>query len=216
MSELNIYQKLVEVRKSCQYLKKDNQGHQFKFVSSSQTLGTLRTAMDEHNLLLVPSVTSHETRDHTTKNGGREYFTIATMNFTWVNADKPEEKVSCPWLGQGLDSGEKGVGKAMTYAEKYFLLKFFNIATDKDDPDSFQKKSGKGKKSLPKPLPEKSAIDRCITKMKEYKTVESFQNYLDRHWSQVEHAFKDDKKALGEATKFMTKHLNQLAEKNND
>jgi hypothetical protein len=28
----------------------------------------------------------------------------------------------------------------MTYAEKYFMLKFFNIATDKDDPDSFQKK----------------------------------------------------------------------------
>lgn len=67
----------------------------------------------------------------------------------------------------------------------------------------------------PDKQPEKSAIDRCIAKMKEYRTVESFQNYLDKHWSQVEHAFKDDKKALGEATKFMTKHLNQLAEKDN-
>jgi hypothetical protein len=139
--KLNIYQKLIEVRKSCEYLKKDNQGYQFKFVSSSQTLGTLRAAMDEHNLLLVPSVTSHETRDHTTKKGDHEYFVIATMLFTWINADKPDERIECPWLGQGLDSGEKGVGKAMTYAEKYFLLKFFNIATDKDDPDSFQKKN---------------------------------------------------------------------------
>ena len=32
------------------------------------------------------------------------------------------------------------MGKALTYGEKYFLLKFFNIATDKDDPDSFQRK----------------------------------------------------------------------------
>jgi hypothetical protein len=47
--------------------------------------------------------------------------------------------VSCRWYGQGIDSGERGVGKAMTYAEKYFLLKFFNIPTDEDDPD----KSGK-------------------------------------------------------------------------
>ena len=29
-------------------------------------------------------------------------------------------------------AGEKGVGKALTYGKKYFLLKFFNIATDKD------------------------------------------------------------------------------------
>lgn len=137
---MNIYQKLIEVRKSCEYLKKDNSGYQFKYVSSSQTLGTLRAAMDLHGLLLVPRVICHETRDHETKKGEHEYFTIATMSFTWVNAENPEEQVECPWLGQGLDTGEKGVGKAMTYAEKYFLLKFFNIATDKDDPDSFQKK----------------------------------------------------------------------------
>jgi hypothetical protein len=153
---MNIYQKLIEVRKSCEYLKKDNAGFQFKYVSSSQTLGTLRAAMDTHQLLLVPRVTSHETRDHTTKKGEHEYFTIATMSFTWINAEKPEEQIECPWLGQGLDNGEKGVGKAMTYAEKYFLLKFFNIATDKDDPDAFQKKN-EDKESTPKD-PTKDAL----------------------------------------------------------
>lgn len=44
-----------------------------------------------------------------------------------------------PWYAQGLDvEGEKGVGKLLTYGEKYLFLKLFNIATDKDDPDSFQ------------------------------------------------------------------------------
>jgi hypothetical protein len=52
--------------------------------------------------------------------------------------------ITCTWYGQGVDiAGEKGVGKAMTYAEKYFMLKFFNIPTDKDDPDSFQDKLDK-------------------------------------------------------------------------
>jgi len=46
------------------------------------------------------------------------------------------------WYAQGIDlAGEKGPGKALTYAEKYFLLKFFNIATSADDPDTFQKKA---------------------------------------------------------------------------
>lgn len=138
---MNIYQKLIAVRKSCEYLKKDNKGYQFQFVSSSQTLGTLRKAMDDNALLLVPSVDSFEIRDHTTRKGEHEYFTALDMTFTWVNADKPEETVVSKWTGQGLDNGEKGVGKALTYAEKYFLLKFFNIATDKEDPDAHQVKT---------------------------------------------------------------------------
>ena len=140
---MNIYQKLIEVRKSCKYLKKDNTGYKFDFVSSSQTLGSLRKAMDEQGLLLIPTVHESEIRDHATKQGAHEYFTILKMSFTWVNSDKPDEKINCLWTGQGLDSGEKGVGKALTYAEKYFLLKFFNIATDKDDPDGFQDNSQK-------------------------------------------------------------------------
>lgn len=141
MEKLNIFQKLVEVRKTVEYLKKDTEGYQFKFVSSSQTLGSLRKAMDEYNLLLVPSIFETEIRDHQTSKGSHEYFTAIKIKFTWINADQPEEKIECDWIGQGLDSGEKGVGKACTYAEKYFLLKFFNIATDKDDPDKFQDKT---------------------------------------------------------------------------
>ena len=136
----NIYQKLIAVRKSVPYLEKANVGYQFKYVSSSQTLGALRKAMDEEGLLLVPKITDIVVKDHTTAKDKHEYFTALTMEFTWINADKPEETIVCPWYGQGLDDGEKGVGKALTYAEKFFMLKFFNIATDKDDPDSFQKK----------------------------------------------------------------------------
>lgn len=140
-TKLNIYQKLIEVRKTVEYLQKDNtSGERYNFVSSSQTLGSVRKAMDEQGLLLVPSVIDKETRDHTTQKDNHEYFTILHMEYIWINAEKPEERITCQWTGQGLDHGEKGVGKALTYAEKYFMLKFFNIATDKDDPDNFQKR----------------------------------------------------------------------------
>jgi len=137
---MNIYQKLIEVRKSVPYLQKSEKGFQFNYVSSSQVLGNLKAKMDELGLLLIPSVISKEISEHLTAKGAKEYFTELVMEFLWVNADDPSEQIRCPWYGQGLDNGEKGVGKALTYSEKYFLLKFFNIPTDKDDPDSFQKK----------------------------------------------------------------------------
>ena len=136
---MNIYQKLIEVRKAIPFLKKDKEGYQFKFVSSSQTLGALREAMDANNLLLIPRVMSERVLGHETKKGDHQYFTVLGMEFTWVNAEVPEETIVCSWTGQGLDDGEKGVGKALTYAEKYFMLKFFNVPTDKDDPDDHQK-----------------------------------------------------------------------------
>jgi hypothetical protein len=146
---MNIYQKLIEVRKAVPYLQKEAKGYQFNYVASSQVLGALKSKMDEIGLLLIPSITGTKvTEDIYEKvdNKGSskrtvDYFTEVTMNYTWINAEKPEEQITVPWYGQGLDTGgEKGVGKALTYAEKYFMLKFFNIPIDKDDPDSFQQK----------------------------------------------------------------------------
>jgi hypothetical protein len=148
---MNIYQKLIEVRKEVPYLQKESQGAQYKYVGSSQVLANVKKKMDELQLLLIPGVVAHKVTesavdffdketDHVTKRT-TTYFTELDMTMTWVNAENPEETIVSPWYGQGVDiAGEKGVGKALTYAEKYFMLKFFNIPTDKDDPDSFQKK----------------------------------------------------------------------------
>ena len=147
---MNIYQKLIEVRKEVPYLQKENSGAQYKYVSSSQVLGNCKAKMDELGLLLIPSVIGHKVTESIIERPDREgniekrtttYFTELDTKMTWINAEKPEETIECLWYGQGVDiAGEKGVGKALTYSEKYFMLKFFNIPTDKDDPDSFQKK----------------------------------------------------------------------------
>lgn len=147
---MNIYQKLIEVRKEVPYLQKENAGAQYKYVSSSQVLANCKAKMDELGLLLIPSVTGHKVTESIIEKPDREgniekrtttYFTELDMRMMWVNAEKPEETIECLWYGQGVDiAGEKGVGKALTYSEKYFMLKFFNIPTDKDDPDSFQNK----------------------------------------------------------------------------
>ena len=145
---MNVYQKLVEVRKEVTYLQKEKEGSQYKYVASSQVLHAVRAKMDEVGLLLIPSVTSHKVSESIIEYKDSKgdvnkrtttYFTEIDMSMTWVNADSPDEKFSCTWYAQGVDiAGEKGVGKALTYGEKTFLLKQFNIPTDTDDPDMLQ------------------------------------------------------------------------------
>jgi len=152
---VNIYEKLIEVRKAVPYLQKEVKGHQYNYVSSSQVLSAVRQRMDEVGLMLIPTITNTKV---SAENDGKRttYFTELWIDFTWVNAEKPDETVKSSWYGQGIDiAGERGVGKALTYAEKYYLLKTFNIATDTDDPDSFQDKqeSTNGRRESRKPAP---------------------------------------------------------------
>ncbi|WP_071318975.1 ERF family protein [Anaerobacillus isosaccharinicus] len=149
----NIFQKLIEVRKSVPYLQKSSSGHQYAYVGSSTVLGALREKLDEVGLMLFPKVLGSKVTptsvENTDQKGNKRisttYFTELTLEFLWVDAETGEQ-IAVPFYAQGIDiGGEKGVGKALTYAEKYFLLKQFNIATDSDDPDSFQQKSDQSK-----------------------------------------------------------------------
>ncbi|KAA6450994.1 ERF family protein [Bacillus swezeyi] len=146
---MNIYQKLIEVRKAIPYLKKEKKGGQYEYVGSSQVLGAIRDELDKQSLLLIPKIVDKriltETVESKDQYGNQKkkttYFTELDLEFVWVDAENPSETLTIPFYAQGVDiAGEKGVGKALTYAEKYFLLKQFNIPTDKDDPDAFQEK----------------------------------------------------------------------------
>ena len=144
MSEkMNIQQKLVEVRKSIHGFNKDTKGFGFDHVSGSQILRAIKGKMDELGVLLIPRVdydTLHwEKHEYTTKKGEKKLDFIITMKmkYTWVNAEDPQDKIEIDWIciGQQTDDIAKAVGTAMTYNERYFLLKFLGLPTDEDDAD---------------------------------------------------------------------------------
>lgn len=145
---MNIYEKLLEVRKAIPYLQKESQGQQYKYTGSSQVLAAVRKKLDDLGLLLITRVVGHQLHSETVEYMDRDkpkktttYFTELELEMEWVNVENPTETIKIPFYAQGVDiAGEKGVGKALTYGEKYFMLKEFNIATDKDDPDSFQRR----------------------------------------------------------------------------
>lgn len=143
MEKLNIHQKLVEVKKGIIGFNKDTKGFGFEYVSGSQILRAIKTKMDELGVLLIPRVdydTLHwEKHEYKTKKGEQKLDFIITMKmtYTWVNADNPNDKIEIDWvcIGQQTDDIAKAVGTAMTYNERYFLLKFLGLPTDEDDAD---------------------------------------------------------------------------------
>ena len=54
--------------------------------------------------------------------------------YRFVNVEKPDEYIETVTFAEGIDAQDKGSGKAMTYADKYALMKAYKISTG-DDPD---------------------------------------------------------------------------------
>jgi hypothetical protein len=137
--QLNIYQKLVEIRKNIVGLDKDSQSFGYEYVSGTQILRKIKGKMDELGVVLEPHVLdqAHETYDYVAKGKEKTDFIVTgKMNYVWVNADKPEEKIVIPWEYMGQqDDISKAFGSGLTYSERYFLMKYFGIPTDGDDPD---------------------------------------------------------------------------------
>lgn len=137
---MNIYQKLAEVKKQVTYIKQDGKVEfgktKYRFAGSEAVLSKINPLLNDIGLLLIPEILEQSVRVL-----NNTIFTELKMIYTWINLDDPTEKISIPWQAQGTDSTEKGIGKALTYSERYFLLKFFNIPTGEDDPEVHDQKN---------------------------------------------------------------------------
>lgn len=143
---MNLYMKLIEIRKMVEKANKDNKAYNFEYVSGNQLLEKIRPKMDELNVLLVTSIVPGTLKYQDVRNMEKDkygkdklvkdVFVTAEMIMTWINAEEPTERLEVPFVLCGQqDDISQSLGSGLTYSERYFMLKFFNVATDGDDPD---------------------------------------------------------------------------------
>lgn len=137
---LNIYQKIVEIRKTIDAFEKDGKGHNYKYVTGSQVLNKIKSKMDELGVVLEPHLINqtHHTHTYKTKyNEITDFVVTGDMKMIWVNADNPIDRAVVDWQMAGQqDDISKALGSGLTYSERYFILKYFGVPTDDDDPDA--------------------------------------------------------------------------------
>jgi hypothetical protein len=117
-----------------------NRAQNYKFVRETDLVDMIRPIMAKEKLFLNLDVVSHELVEMgRTASGSTNRLTILTIRGTWVDAETGEVwPIPSTFVGYGADTGDKGVYKAMTGAEKYFLFKSFLVGTG-DDPEGDEK-----------------------------------------------------------------------------
>ena len=146
---MKIYEKLLTIQKRINGLGKDKSTYNYKYVTGDKLLGEIKPMMNDLGLLLKQEVLSIENtrQDYSTAKGNKsEILSKVMMKFTWIDVESGEKDENL-FGANGQNDWEKGLGSALTYAERYFLLKYFHIATDEDDIDNDQRKT-----SAPVPL----------------------------------------------------------------
>ena len=123
----NIYQRILGVMSEVDYIQKGDKrvNGQYSFVSHDQVTGRMHPYFVQHGIVAIPTIVS------LVQEGNR---TSVCLRTDFINADDPRDKVEVISWGYGIDSQDKGPGKAVSYAYKYALLKTFCLETG-DDPD---------------------------------------------------------------------------------
>lgn len=139
MSELNLYQRIVEIRKKVDYIQKTKSvstgGGSYKAVTHDDVTGILREHMNTFGIVCVPTLVKSCANDRV--GDAKQYRYDATYSFDFVNADKPEEKLTIAIESHAMDNADKAPGKALSYAKKYALLKLFEIETGEDEESRY-------------------------------------------------------------------------------
>lgn len=126
--KLNLYQKISAVMRDVEYLSKDDaiefKSTKYKAISEEKVTSTVRESLIRNGLIILPVEQSHKREDT---------LTTVDVKYKIVDIDSGQFELLAS-SGTGVDTQDKGVGKAMTYSYKYLLLRTFAIPTG-EDPD---------------------------------------------------------------------------------
>jgi len=145
---LNIHQRILLVMKDVAYVQKDPKkkvDNKYTFASHDAVVAAVRTSQLKHGIVVFPQ--NLEITEADIKYGWeygkdrqkieKKTITRTRADITWhfVNADDPQDFITVPTFGYGVDESDKGAGKAISYSKKYAILTVYMLETG-DDPES--------------------------------------------------------------------------------
>lgn len=144
---MNIYEKLAGITAELRTVAKNlmvetGKGKGYKAVSERDILDAVKPLEEKYGVYSYPCgrrvLESQTLESESTYNGNTTkkttFFTRIETTYRFVNVDDPTEFIETVTFAEGIDTQDKGSGKAMTYSDKYALMKAYKISTG-DDPD---------------------------------------------------------------------------------
>lgn len=146
IKSMNIFQRVAAITEELGVVAKNLSvkagGGSYKAVGERDIIDAVKPLEAKYRVYSYPSdreILEAETLENEKNYNGNvtkstTFFTRVKTEYTFLNIDKPEERFTTIVFSEGIDPGDKGSGKAMTYADKYALMKAYKISTG-DDPD---------------------------------------------------------------------------------
>lgn len=140
---MNIFQKMSAVTAELQTVAKNltvstGKNNTYKAVSERDIIDAVKPIEVKHGIYSFPCdrqvIESQILESEYNGNKKTTFFSRIRVTYRFVNVDKPDEYIDMVTFAEGIDAQDKGSGKAMTYADKYALMKAYKISTG-DDPD---------------------------------------------------------------------------------
>lgn len=138
-----IYEAIASIMEETKAIGKTekNQQQGFLFRGIDNVMNELHALFAKHKVFILPEVKDFNVSEKVTEkdyNGQKRtsilYYTRATIKFDFMTTDG--SSVSTVNVGEAMDSGDKGMNKAMSVALKYALMQMLLIPTAEDkDPD---------------------------------------------------------------------------------
>jgi len=134
-SSKKLAEKMILISEEVQYIQKQgrNQFHKYNYVTDSDVVNAFSKAMQKHKVFMFSSVLQRQCMSYETRGNKNAFLVSVQLQVTFIDADSGESMRSI-FYGDGSDSDDKGVYKAITGAQKYALMKTFLVATG-DDPE---------------------------------------------------------------------------------
>lgn len=155
---MNIFEKMAAITAELQTVAKNLTvgygNNKYKAVSERDILDAVKPLEAKYGVYSYPAsrtvlesnlLESEKTNGQTTTKTTTFMTRIATV-YRFVNVEKPEEYIETTTFAEGIDSQDKGSGKAMTYGDKYALMKAYKISTG-EDPDQTPSEDTKYRKA---------------------------------------------------------------------
>ena len=168
----------------------------YNYVSGAKLLGVIRPLMDKLGLILTQEVVDikNEPITYMTRNGEKtEMFTTVHIRFTWVDTDDGSQVVN-DFFANGMNAWDKGLGSALTYAERYYLMKTFHIATDEDDVDALVKEEAINSQPSQAVQARRTAAKRPAPKAEAAPAEQPYTPMADKDYWKIVKAYAEGKK----------------------
>lgn len=135
---MNIYEKINEVMKLIEYLTKDDKVSfgttNYKAISEEKVTTSVRKELVNVGIVIAPIEQTMNVTELMRTDKSVNQRADVNVKYRVQNIEDVNDYIIVSSSGSGVDTQDKAIGKAMTYAYKYMLLRTFAIPTG-EDPD---------------------------------------------------------------------------------